>query len=472
VVGFLSKYEVKIPLAELAFCRPICPIGDTGNWCEFLWDKIPAREYALAPERWLDVAKLKGSDILVSGVARSDDGRRVIKVEFIPHFRKKNNLYQEAEFIANLNASGCLSAPKLFCTGELPLDSIRGALPAESLRCLEDVGICTFRYLTMQYVSSASSAPLADMLVSILEQKSLGVYHGDLKPANLRFDDTLGVCILIDYDQAVRLEADVRKLNAEDYLKWCDGQDKARYPAGPNTWRRNFKGLRQWFHVAPLLKSGALNLTQTTPYKRQATTNTKSGVYHTIQHSSVYADGARDLRDRLSLLDEVRFSNDETVLDVGCNAGLLVHYLAGRGCRPTGIELDPSIVVSAQMLANIIGVRATFFSQDLDEVSALDPFDTICLFSVIHHTSNLEENCRKIAAACKRILIECRLTEQGKKPYVDKEGNVKWIETSVWHHPNENALFSDLSKLFPGFAVTRRIGESDKNRLLLELTRL
>ena len=217
------------------------------------------------------------------------------------------------------------------------------------------------------------------------------------------------------------------------------------------------------------MKSGAFNLAQTTPYKRQATTNTKAGVYHTIKHSVVYADGVRDLRDRSAVLNEVRFSEGETVLDVGCNVGLLVHHLAGRGCRPTGIELDPSIVVSAKMVANIIGVRASFFSEDLDEVVALESFDTVCLFSVIHHTSKLEENGRKIAAACKRILIECRLVEHGKKPCIDPNGKVRWIETSVWSYSNENALFTGLSKLFPGFAVVRKVGQSDKNRMLLEL---
>lgn len=467
--GFLNKYEARLPEDELISEGATCSIGDLGNWYGFLWDKIPAREYSNAPRGWFDVAKLDGADLLVSGVARSDDGLRVIKVEFIPHFRKKNDLLRESDIIADLNAAGCVSAPQLLSKGELPIDSIRQALPGELACHLESAGISTFRYLTMQYVGSASKVPIADILVAVLEQKSLGIYHGDVKPANLRFDEARGVCILIDYDQAATLSPEAKKLNAEDYLKWCDDQDKLMYPPGSGTWRRHFKRLSQRFHVAPMLKSGAFNLAQTTPYKRQATTNTKTGVYHTIQHPVVFADGVRDLRDRSALLDQVEFSEGEAVLDVGCNAGLLVHYLAGRGCRPTGIELDPSIVVSAQMVANIIGVSARFFSQDLDEVAALEPFDTICLFSVIHHTSKLEENGRKIAAACKRILIECRLAEHGKKPHVDINENVRWIETSAWEYKSDADLYAGLSKLFPGFSVKRNFGQSDKNRMLLEM---
>lgn len=467
---FLNKYEARLPENELISAGETFSIGDTGNWYGFLWDTISAREYSQAPSGWFDVSMLDGAELLVSGVARSEDGQRVIKVEFVPHFRKKNDLHRESDIIAELNAAGCVSAPQLISKGELPFDSIRQAIPVELACYLESAGVSTFRYLTMQYVKSASKVPVADILIAVLEQKSLGIYHGDVKPENLRFDDASGICIFIDYDQATQLSTDVKELNAEDYLKWCDQQDKLMYPPGSGTWRRHFKGLSQRLHIAPLFKSGAFNLAQTTPYKRQATTNTKTGVYHTIRHPVVFADGVRDLDDRSTLLGQVEFFKGETVLDVGCNAGLLVHYLASRGCRPTGIELDPSIVVSAQMVANIIGVTANFISQDLDELMALDSFDTICLFSVIHHTSKLEENGRKIAAACKRILIECRLVENGKKPYIDVNRRVRWMKTSVWAYSNENELFSGLLKLFPGFTVAKKIGESGKGRIIIELT--
>jgi hypothetical protein len=55
---FLNKYEAKLPEDELISDGTTFLIGDTGNWCEFLWDKIPAREYSQAPSGWFDVAKL------------------------------------------------------------------------------------------------------------------------------------------------------------------------------------------------------------------------------------------------------------------------------------------------------------------------------------------------------------------------------------------------------------------------------
>lgn len=470
--GFINNYKAKLPNDELIFDAYNNLIGDTGKWCKFFWDTISEREYLQAPSGWFDFSKFLGSDLIISGVARSSDGKRVIKVEFLPHYRKQNNLQKEAEIIEKLNHSNCVSAPKLLSKGKLSLDAIYNALPANHFDFFKQAGILTFHYLTIEYIDSSNKAPIADILISILEQKNLGIYHSDVKPANLRFDDKRGVCMLIDYDQAIELSPDVKNLNAKNFLEWCDVQDKSKYPSGPGTWRRHFKRLRQKLHIAPLLKSGALDLTQTTPYKRQATTNTKNGVYHTIKHPDVFAEGVRDLHDRTSLLDRVEFFKGESVLDVGCNAGLLVHYLASRGCSPTGIEMDPSIVVSAQMIANIMGVKANFFSQDIDDIIALDKFDTICLFSVIHHTRMLEENGRKIAFACRRILIECRLTESGKKPIFDTNGKVKWVKTSVWDYPDENALFSGMNKLFPGFMVTNKIGNSGKNRILIEMKRV
>ena len=469
--GFLQKYSTAIPTNDIVSHGLAHQIGTSGRWHAFLWDAIPHREYSRAPASWFDVTKLDGADFLVSGVARSEDGTRVIKVEFFHHFRKCNTLHREGDIITQLNDAGCVSAPKLLTRGELPLESIISTLPPDFAQTLIKAGITSFQYLTLEYIESSKKSPIEDILVSVLEQKSLGYYHGDVKPANLRYDNARGICILIDYDQARPVPQDVKNLNASDFLRWCDTQDKIAYPSGPGTWRRHFKGLKHDRHIKPLLRNGAFNLATTTPYNRQATTNTKNGVYHTIRHTSVFADGVRDLNDRAELLDQVKFSANETVLDIGCNAGLLVHYLANRGCRPTGIELDSSIVVSAQMVANIIGVNARFFARDLDAVERLDFVDTICLFSVIHHTRNLYENGIKIANACNRILIECRLSEHGKKPKIDSTGKVKWEDTSVWHYQNESELCTGLSKLFPGFSVLRKIGHADKNRMLLEMVK-
>jgi hypothetical protein len=79
------------------------------------------------------------------------------------------------------------------------------------------------------------------------------------------------------------------------------------------------------------------------------------------------------------------------------------------------------------------------------------------------------ENGRKIAQSCNRILIECRLTEHGRKPIKNQFGQAEWVATSVWDYPDEPTLVGGLAELFPGFVVKRKVGSADKNRMLFEL---
>ena len=469
MIKLFSGYSANIGSNELICDGDVYEIHGLGGWNQFLWDRITHKEYETAPLGWIEKDKLNSRDVIVSGVSRSQNRDKILKIEFVPHFRKKNNLTKEAEMISKLNNSNCVSSPKLYSHGELPIKYLDNFLSPDQMRTFEQVGIDKFNYMVLEYIETGSKAPMADVIFSMLEQKGLGVYHGDIKPDNIRYNDKSGICYLIDYDQAIYISSEITALSAKDFLEWCDNEDANRYPNGPGTWRRHFKWLSNFLHVRPLLLGGALDLSRTTPYKRQETTNTKEGIYHSIDHHIVKANGVRDLSGRKALLDQIDFKKNESVLDIGCNVGLLVHYLEGRGCASTGIELDSSIVTSAKMIANIIGVKANFYSMDLDEVSELDEFDTICLFSFIHHTQRLNENGRKIAESCKRILIECRLAENGKKPIRQHNGKVFWGRTSVWSYPNEDALYEGLSSLFPGFHVARKVGQSDKNRLLLEM---
>lgn len=467
LVNLLSGYKVALPRGALVSQSQVP--GGPRLWGSQVFDfTLPSDAQPTAVAAPGNLLR-NGSPLLTSAVTLSTDGRRVLKIEYFPHPRKCNNLSREAEIIRRLNEAGCVSVPKLIEVGELSYDEASHDLPENILKILESQGRRTFSFMVMEYVPSGRSAPLPDVIFAMLEQKSLGVYHGDIKPENIRFDEGRGVCVFIDYDQAEELPNNVIDMNAADFLEWCDTREKQKYAGQCDTWRRHFKRLNQKRHILPLLRNGAFNLALTTPYRRQATTNTKSGVYHKITSPVVYADGVRDLKDRAALLDVVNFIDGETLLDVGCNAGLLCHYLAARGCRPTGVELDEGIVVAAKMIANIIGVKADFKALDLDNAEIPGTFDTVCLFSVIHHTQNLQENGRKIARFCKRILIECRLVEKGRKPVKDWFGRVKWVATSVWKYPDEIALAKGLEQLFPGFVFSRKIGGADKGRLLLEL---
>ncbi len=433
----------------------------------FATDNIAKKPLEISDGRAFSEIYLTNRRETLIGINR--ETKELIKVELCKNPRKNLDIENEFALLRRLNVKGAMSCPTAIELGILDRHDLGEVVGDEYLAKAKNRQ--SFTYMLQEYVESSEKAHISDLIFAMLEQKSLGVYQGDVKPANICFDEQKGICILVDYDQSEELPEVVMKMNTADYLQWCDAREKRKYPGMFDTWRRHFAGLDHQRHIKPMLRDGAFNLALITPYRRQITTNTEDGVYHTIASDLVYADGIRDIKQRTALLDDVDFVLGERVLDVGCNAGLLCHYLDGRGCRPTGIDMDAHIVVSARMIANILGVDATFLELDIDAKDLPGEFDTICLFSVIHHTRNLKENGEKIAQRCKRILIECRPVEHGRKPVRDQFGQIDWVTASVWNYQDEAELVEGMQELFPGFVVERKVGYADKNRILFEMVK-
>jgi 2-polyprenyl-3-methyl-5-hydroxy-6-metoxy-1,4-benzoquinol methylase len=396
---------------------------------------------------------------IYSIVAFSGDGTKVLKVEINKHPRKLNCLNNEVKTIKFLNSKNCISAPNILFEATL-IDQVDISKKDFQL---------SYNCMILERLASDGGYTISDVIISLLEQKSLGVYHGDVKPDNICFNGNTGICHFIDYDQSEYISKKEMDFNSEDFLNWCNKKELEKY--GFRSWIRHFQGLNYNRHIHWLLKAGAFNIATTTPYKKQVTTNTKNGVYHTIKSHIIFAEGVRDFESRINLLDMVKFKENEKVLDVGCNAGLLTHYLYNRGCEVVGMEMDSWLVNSAKMISNIFRYNIKYIAADMDKIDVLDSYNTVCLFSVIHHTKNLKMNGLKVAGSCDRILLECRLSENGHKPILDDKGKSKWIRSSVWNYSNEDELVRGMENLFPNFRLLKILGKADKGRLLLELVK-
>jgi hypothetical protein len=384
------------------------------------------------------------------------------KIQVVKNKNKNYNLKGEYDILCHLNSLGCQSAPTAYSFFSVAREEIISRLETdEDKKYVESLPESYFNCICQEYIPNNADYILADVVFSLIEQKSLSVYHGDIKPENIRFDKDKNICIFVDYDQSIMLSDEGENSKILPFLDFCDDYDKEKYSVGD--WLRHFKAFTKDSLKLLFNKSGAFNLAESTIYKTQCTTNANGGIYHTIENEYVYAKGVREINERSKLLDEINFRKGEKVLDIGCNSGLLCLYLDSLGCSVTGIDNDKYIPIAAKMVSNIHKVKdVNFLCMDLDEEESLEDYDTIMLFSVLHHTKTPELNAKKIASKCKRIIIESRLVESGKQP----SGN-GWCQTTNWIFNSVEELIEFYEQIFPGFELSSNLGKADKNRYLL-----
>jgi precorrin-6B methylase 2 len=317
------------------------------------------------------------------------------------------------------------------------------------------------RYFIQERFNNRRAFNTADIMFSILEQKSFGVCQGDFKRDNFILDND-SICHVIDYDQAIYDERFIDMGNLQ-YLEWFN-------QFFVNRWKKlglnlgniyNFGGFQKE-EVLSMFKNNSFNLAETSIFKEQITTNTKSGIYHSLNTSQIYINGARDLSSRLDALSNIKFEKDEKVLDVGCNMGLLGHYLHDRGCKVTGVDMDKKIVTGAKMVANILNKDIQFKHLDLDTARIEEEYDTICLFSVIHHVANFQQATENIAQKCNRVILECSLQEHGAKPVQGR-----WMQSSGWEFNCSSELINYLETAFKGFKFQKYHGNVDRQRAIM-----
>ncbi len=384
------------------------------------------------------------------------DQKLFIKIGVSSNPRKANSLKEEEEILARLTEKGTWTSPKLFGRGTLNAAQAQDLSKVFGVSLDPDLG-----YMICDFIPSKKSLLLGDVLLAVIEQKKMGVFQGDLKPNNVRSVDNYAK--LIDYDQALILTKEQTEMPNREFLRWAGERAKKQF--GKECLFEDF-GFKNFEDVLNTLFIGdSLDLSKTSIFLESDTTRAENKIYHTLSGPDVCVQGVRVLDERRKLLDQVEFSSGEKTLDIGCNIGLLCHYLADRGCMPNGHDIDSGIINAARIIANITSRKINFAHADLDKLEKIEPVDTVFIFSVLHHTQNVEANAAKIAQACQRVFIECRLSERGAKPI--SQGN--WISTSAWSFENVQSLVAYLEKIFPSFRLIKNYGQCDKGRFLFEL---
>lgn len=407
--------------------------------------------------------KINDSEHCLWGI--SVDGRYCAKIELGEWLTKENNLEGEVAIMRHLNAQGCMTAPEVLGFSTVTKTELQEHLDTVNIVLAEQV-TDILRYMIVPAYIIPPYVYTPDILMAVVEQKKLGVWHGDIHPEHIMIDPRTNCIKLIDYDQAIFLDEETRNMPTLEYFKFLDEDTSKRFGQyNKRAWWTDIGAVQWETHFEPFMRDGAVNLGSTFLFKSQETTLDANKIYHTFSTPDIYADGERTLDDRIENLDKVTFEPGERVLDIGCNAGLLTHYLLGRGCAPWGIDIDPAIIDGARIIANIMGKDGLEFEcLDIDNGGPMGHFDTIMLFSVIHHTRFIQANTARIAKFCKRLIIECRALENGAKP--DGES---WSNTTNWKHDNVESLIAGLETMFPGFKHSQTFGQGDRDRYMFEL---
>lgn len=437
-------------IKEKFFGRP-APFGQFG--VQDIKPSARPRTHLDLAEGRFDLFALNRHQDAIWGI--STDQKFFIKIGVSANARKENSLKQEGEILARLTEKETWTAPRLHAKGVLSAAEAQKISEVFETSVDSDLG-----YMICDFIPSKNSLLLGDVLLAVIEQKKMGVFQGDLKPNNVRAVENYAK--LIDYDQAVMLTKEQAEMPNREFLRWASERAKEKF--GKESLFQDF-GFKNFEDVLDTLFMGdSLDLSKTSIFLESDTTRAKNKIYHTLSSPDVCVQGVRALDERRKFLDQVGFSSGEKTLDIGCNIGLLCHYLADRGCRASGRDIDSGIINAARIIANITGRKIEFSAADLDQLEKLDPVDTIFIFSVLHHTQNVEANAVKIAQACQRIFIECRLAERGAKPI--SQGN--WVETSTWNFATVEDLIAYLEKIFLGFHLVKNHGQCDKGRFLIE----
>ncbi len=366
----------------------------------------------------------------------------ILKIEDFKAEGKRHSLSEEVEIIKHLNQLECICVPKLIKAG-----TVQGK-----------------EYYIVEKINNKKNLDRADVLFAFLELKGCGYIHGDLnferrlfrnKPGNVLFNGLH--CVLIDYDQSIH-DDQIAKLKIYE----LPGYLGEKY----NDWSQQCGDIEEQlkrFKYKKYFKNNKLDLSRTTLIKKGRSTDFADGVYHSIDESTVFVKGERNLDSRQNILGNIEFQG-ERILDVGCNTGLITRYLARRDVKIVdGIEYCREHALAGQMINHCESIfNATIKWHDLSTMPIKKEYDTILLFSVLHHIQNMDYAVNQISNNCKRILIECRLKEDGYM-FLDN----KWVQTNKWEFKKFEDLTTYLEKLF-GFTFNRDYGQVDRDRRILE----
>ena len=238
-------------------------------------------------------------------------------------------------------------------------------------------------------LSIFQTVKVALQLLKILVRLSVkGICHNDVTPQNVLLTSKNNAS-LVDFDQAVRTS--IINALAGNIFGIRSGESKVSY--GLNTIFKDY--LRKHFpnflysikrlfgknpefdkHELPTIKDDANpNLKKLLDAWRIAQKSNASApalplAYYAIDYEGYHFPGERPWNERWDRLKELSNYSGKTILELGCNMGLLsIHLLKEAGAEKCiGIDHDKKILESAKLISEVYKVNPQFKQINFDAV--------------------------------------------------------------------------------------------------------
>lgn len=382
-------------------------------------------------------------------VGASIDGRAFLKME-ITSPESVQSISDESKTLKHLSDNHCVSCPQLLSAGSIRTTQLNAAVfsaldsPKMGKLSVKD----EFCYVISEYArADRGGFALGDIVLALLEQQALGIYHNDISLERIRFDSLLGICRFTDYRRALLLDESLRSMPARDYINWCLKREEERLLQGGSD--SFFTGREA--ELNQLFDNDRFLLVRSRMFGRQRIADMPDSFIQDVDVGTCYLNGTASVVERTGCFDDLEVSQGEQILDLGCGAGGISRYFARRGSRVTAIDCDDQLIEQTRLLANLSGLRMTADTCDLEHEFPSGEFDTVLALGVLSSVTKSETLAERIAiTCCKRVLLECSLNEksyrwQGSEYHeVDKE----------WEFDSLDHLEDYIRYLFPSFAIS------------------
>ncbi len=290
-----------------------------------------------------------GRPTTVKNVMIAENKNYILKLQIYRHRLKLNDILQEINILQILKDSGAICQPIIKSSGK---------------------DIFKRHWFVMEKINNKEGINLGDVLLAILEQHKLGIFHGDTKTDNVVFNGLIAK--LIDYDQS-QIRSDICAFRPKESIMFFIN-------SLAHAWKYKNKLLEIGEGIEEVTNNcmgyftgDAFDFSKTNLCK-----SFEPMPFYALDEEEIKSEGEINIKIWQEALDKIEFQAGEKVLDVNPDTGALSRYLAKRGCAVKAICKSDNEFYATKIISNILGQKIDVIK---DATKALEDIETIFILN-------------------------------------------------------------------------------------------